>query len=125
MIRLAAAVIAAIGSAGCGQELDDRPRTLEYVTTVILAPSCGNAQCHSSFARAERLAFDTVETARASITNSLGLVVPFEADDSLLYQVLVSPGGDGQVPRMPYDRPIPDADIALIHDWITDGAFGL
>lgn len=124
MYRLAVAGALACALGACGELEDDRPATLEYVTQAILAPSCGNAQCHSSFRRADDYAFDTVEGARDSI-NTYVLVVPQEPDSSLLYQVLVSPGGDGNVARMPYDQPMPDRDVEHIRKWIERGAPGL
>lgn len=117
-------VVAALALAACGSVTDDRPPTLEYVTVAILQPSCGNAQCHSSFRRVNDYAFDTVAEARDSIT-TYNLVVMTEPADSLLYQVLVSPGGEGNTPRMPYDEPLSDIDVALIHEWILVGAPGL
>ena len=117
-------VVALLALAACGTSEDDRPATLQYITVAILQPSCGNAQCHSSFRRAEDYAFDTVEEAKDSI-NTYSLVVPNEPDSSLLYQVLVTPGGEGNTPRMPYDQPLSDIDVALIHEWIMRGAPGL
>jgi len=117
-------VVAALALAACGTSNDDRPQTLEYITVAILQPGCAPAQCHSSFRRAEDYAFATVEEARDSILR-YQLVVEEEPESSLLYQVLVSPGGDGNTPRMPYDQPLADADVALIHDWIAAGAQGL
>lgn len=120
-------VVAALGLAACGVEADDRPKTLEYITSAILAPNCGNAQCHSSFRREDNYAFDTVAEARISMDPVInpGMVVAGEPNDSLLYQVLVSPGGEDNVPRMPYDQPIANKDVELIFHWIEDGADGL
>jgi hypothetical protein len=78
--------------------------------------------------RLEGYAFDTVDASRASI--NLGqLVVPTEPESSLLYLVLVSPGGDSTTddfpPRMPYDEPMANRDIDLVYHWIQDGADGL
>lgn len=125
-------VVAALALAACGTSTDDRPVTLEYITVAILQPSCGNAQCHSSFRRAQDYAFDTVEEARLTI-QAYPLVIrgepensiPGEPENSLLYQVLISPGGDGNFKRMPYDQPLSDIDVALIHEWILVGAPGL
>ncbi len=117
-------VVALLALAACGTSEDDRPATLQYITVAILQPSCGNAQCHSSFRRAEDYAFDTVEEAKDSI-NTYSLVIRGEPESSLLYQVLVTPGGEGNTPRMPYDQPMSDIDVALIHEWITKGAAGL
>jgi len=129
VVKACAFVLAALASGACGGE-DDRPATLEYITSAILAPSCAAAQCHSEFVQAEGLDFSSVAAARRTITD-YGLISQDETgatgdpDASLLFLVLVSPGGDGFVPRMPWDRPMPNADIALIQRWIEDGAAGL
>ena len=117
-------VVAVLALAACGTSEDDRPATLQYITVAILQPSCGNAQCHSSFRRAEDYAFDTVEEAQDSIS-TYNLVVRGDPESSLLYQVLVTPGGEGNTPRMPYDQPMSDIDVALIHEWISNDAPGL
>ncbi|MGE0868698.1 MAG: hypothetical protein AB7P03_09055 [Kofleriaceae bacterium] len=104
--------------AACGG-VDERPATLEYVTAAVLAPNCGNAQCHSSFSEAGGYAFDTVDVARESIRN-FALVDVDQPDASLLYTVLTR-----SIDRMPYDQPLPDTDIDLILRWIENGAPGL
>jgi hypothetical protein len=117
----------AVALAACGTEEDQRPRTVEYITQAILAPNCGNAQCHSSFRKAEGYVFDTVEQAKLSLAGGLvGAVAPnvrgeLEGDgaSSLLFHVLTRP-----VDRMPWDQPLPDADIDLIVRWIDFGAPG-
>jgi len=124
MQRLAFAFVA-FGLTACGVDEDDRPKTLEYVTAAVLAPNCGNAQCHSSFRRAEDYAFDTIEETRITIQTYAGLVIAGDAESSLLYRVLVSDGGENQVPRMPYDQPMADKDVRLIYDWIDRGAAGV
>jgi hypothetical protein len=118
---------AAVALAACGTEVDQRPRTVEYITQAILAPSCGNAQCHSSFRKADGYVFDTVEQAKLSLAGGLvGAVAPnaqgeLEGDgaSSFLLHVLTRP-----VDRMPWDQPLPDADIDLIVRWIDFGAPG-
>jgi hypothetical protein len=124
MHRLAV-VAAALGLAACGVDEDDRPATLEYITAAILAPNCGNAQCHSSFRRVDDYAFDTIEETRITLMTYQGLVIPSEPNESVLYQVLVSPGGENQAPRMPYDQPIANRDVELIYHWIDEGAEGI
>ncbi|MGE3763951.1 MAG: hypothetical protein AB7L94_16930 [Kofleriaceae bacterium] len=123
MHRLVVVAAALLGA--CGVDTDDRPATLEYITAAILAPNCGNAQCHSSFRRVDDYAFDTIEETRITLTTYQGLVVPSEPNESVLYQVLVSPGGENQAPRMPYDQPIPNRDVELIYHWIDEGAEGI
>lgn len=104
-------------------ETDERPRTLAFVTAAILGPSCGTANCHSSYTDADNYAFGTIAEAQVSLGG--GAVIPTAPDDSLLYQVLVSPGGAGAPKQMPRDQPLADDDIQLIRDWITNGAQGL
>jgi len=114
-------VAAALALAACGVDPseDDRPKTLEYVTKAILAPSCGNAQCHSSFRQVENRAYDTVERACESMLEQ-GEVVAGDPDTSLLSIVLTR-----TVDRMPYDQPLPEVDQQLIRSWIAEGAVGL
>lgn len=120
------AVVAAFCSlAACGVDTDDRPATLEYITAAILAPNCGNAQCHSSFRREDGYAFDTIAETRSTLAAYQGLVVPSEPNESVLYQVLISPGGVNQQLRMPYDQPLANRDVELIYHWIDEGAEGL
>jgi hypothetical protein len=123
-------LIGALFAGACGAT-DDRPRTLPYITDTILAPTCASAECHSAFKRQVGDQFDTVDATRRSIVAN-ALVVPDDVADpsrSLLIQTLtvgaasiLSPGS-GNV-RMPYDAPMPDADIALIEAWIAEGAPG-
>ena len=136
-------VFLAAGVAGCGtiecddetytctggdNNMDDRPLTLEYVQVTVLRPSCANAQCHSAFSYTSQYRFDTIEHTQQSLVNEINgiLVVPGDADASFLFQVLTRPTqDDGTAPRMPYDAPLPTADIALVKGWINAGADGL
>jgi hypothetical protein len=107
----------------CGTDDDERPVTLEVVTLTVLAPSCGQVQCHSTTTKTEQLAFDTVDDARASLIDlevklSVAVNRPLEND---LMNVLL---GDG-LARMPPDSPLADQDIALIRAWLVAGAPGL
>ncbi|HWU90423.1 MAG TPA: hypothetical protein VN253_24330 [Kofleriaceae bacterium] len=123
LIWLPALVLAA-----CGTEDDRRPRTVEYLTEAILAPNCGNAQCHSQFRKESGYALDTVANARADL---IGLVGPIQLDDrgepqgsigdqdTLMMNVLTR-----RKDPMPYDQPLPDADRELIRSWIERGARG-
>ena len=118
MVRAALPLLAVL--AACGVDLDDRPRSLEYVTQAVLAPSCGNAQCHSQLRQAADLAFDTVENARLSIERQPGMVNVGDPLASKLYFVLVR-----EDRRMPLDQPMPERNIGLIVAWIEDGAVGV
>jgi len=112
---------AALLLAACGVDPseDDRPRTLHYITSAVLKPYCGNAQCHSSFRQEKERAYDTVQRACESMIEQ-GDVIPGDPDGSFIDQVLVRP-----IDRMPYDQPMADVDRALLRDWILIGAPGL
>jgi hypothetical protein len=126
MHRLALA--GALLASACGSAADDRPPTLDFITETILAPTCAATQCHSAFAREVGDQFDTPAATRRSIVAN-ALATPGDQDNpasSILvqsltvgYPSLLEPGS-GNV-RMPYDAPMPDADIELIKRWIADG----
>ncbi|MBX3159406.1 MAG: hypothetical protein KF773_25775 [Deltaproteobacteria bacterium] len=108
--------------AACGTTDDDRPTTIEYVVSSVLAPNCANAQCHSAFRQVKGYAFDTPEHLKAS---GDVLVTKGEPELSSLYLVLTPEGVAMGFPQMPYDQPLPNADIELVRRWIAEGADGL
>ena len=99
---------------GCGTD-DPRPPTVEVIATEILAPTCGQVQCHSTTTHTSGLAFDTLAAAKASLRELTG-----SGKRGLTY-VLHATGGS----RMPPDSPLDPADIALIETWLANGAHGL
>ena len=124
--------------AACGDETDDRPLELEYLTQAIFAPSCGATQCHSSFTQAARDVFDTPEGVRASLVNN-GLIrfdsTKYDPDNPNQTDLVIwitetvpfggIPGSDGKpIGRMPYDAPLPNRDVLLIKEWIGAQAPG-
>jgi len=117
--------------AACGTTTDDRPRTIDYVTEAVLAPTCGAANCHSSFAQQKGDVFDTVEASRRSLVVN-GLISfdsvaydPANPDQAalIIWITQTDPFGRG-IGRMPYDRPMPFEDVKFLEDWIAAGAFG-
>jgi hypothetical protein len=126
-------LVGALVAGACGSATDDRPATLEYITQTVLAPSCAAAQCHSALKRQVGDQFDTLEATRVSIVANGLVVFPDDTvapESSLLITTLtvgttsiLDPGSDTKI-RMPYDAPMPDADIELIKAWIADGAHG-
>jgi hypothetical protein len=120
-------LLPALALAACGTDNDQRPRTVEYITEAVLAPNCGNAQCHSSFANTSGYAFDTVDRAQRSLVGGLVGTITLntrnepEGDptSSFLINVLTR-----TVDRMPYDQPLPAPDRRLIERWIEFGAPG-
>lgn len=123
-------LLGALVANACGSATDDRPLTLEFITETILAPSCGTAECHSAFRAQVGDVFDSPAAARRTIVAN-GLVrFPYEVTDpssTLLVRVLTvgAPSllGSGTV-RMPYDAPLPDADVELIRAWVAAGVPG-
>jgi hypothetical protein len=103
--------------AGCGTSPDERPATLEVISLSILAPSCGQVQCHSSSTNLQGYAFDTLAGSRAALRKLVGV----GGTNKKLMKVLTTDGEE----RMPADVPMDDQDIALIQAWIDGGAQGL
>jgi hypothetical protein len=131
-------------SPGCGSP--DRPATWSYISPVIFEPNCASGSCHSPAAAAAGLDFSTPDRGYTSLTgrwvwivdpsmaNVAGcghaagtivcerqyrpLVTPYDPSGSRLINVLR--GRDA--PRMPPDRPLDEADIRLVEDWILNGA---
>lgn len=125
-------LVGALLASACGQAMDDRPPTLEYITEAIFAPTCATAECHSAFKRQVGDVFDTVASTRRTIVGNHLVAYPDDMADpsrSFLITTLTvgSPSildpGSGNV-RMPYDAPMPDADIRLIEAWIALGVAG-
>lgn len=112
------------GDPKCG-----RPLELEYITVAILAPSCGQAQCHSRFRQAGGLSFSNPEDARRSLV--LPNAAPLLSFTSEKFDPLstggppnlirwvteIDPFGTG-IGRMPFDAPLPNRDIDLLEVWI-------
>jgi hypothetical protein len=119
-------VLLALASA-CGTSTDDRPPTLAFVTETILKPTCAQAECHSTFAQQKGYDFETVATARASFQNDPVLV---DVDDigtttppTLILNLTIEQGPGAL--RMPFDAPIPNADVDLIQKWMEAGLSGI
>nr|HEX4318496.1 hypothetical protein [Kofleriaceae bacterium] len=125
--------VALVAAGGCGDAVDDRPATFPYVQAAILEPTCAKAQCHSSFKQEVGDDFGSIDESRVSLLQN-GLVIPdLNASDpqsSFLVQTLTvgvpSILDPGTFVRMPYDEPMPAADIKLIEKWIgSTNALGL
>lgn len=136
--------ILAIALAACSST-DDRPRTLQYVTETVLAPSCATAECHSAFRRQYGFAFDNVAYAQDSLAGVApaaeiligecdgmnGTPMPGACNTSpdlstpgASYLLTVIYDKDFEGDRMPYDATMPDEDKQFLSDWIQDGAPG-
>lgn len=108
MLLRSSLLLAALALGACGAE-DERPVDVDYLTSAVFRPSCGTASCHSSAARTANVAFDTPEEVCKSY-RYLG--------NSTITAVL---RGENGAERMPADAPLPEADILLIEDWVSNG----
>jgi hypothetical protein len=114
----------------CGTTKDDRPRTIAYVTEAVLAPTCGGAECHSEFSQNRGDIFDTVAGARASLVHNLlsfdsTQYDPGKPDNSALIIWITQDDPFGlNIGRMPYDAPLPNADVNFLKQYIREGAPG-
>jgi hypothetical protein len=113
-MRIHLAAIALV--AACGTTPDERPLTLEVVTLEVLAPSCGQVQCHSTTTRTEGFAFDTVDAARESLIDMVVDEPSFFGGE--LFEVL--DGANGRE-RMPPDAPLAEQDYNLLKAWVMAG----
>lgn len=113
VMRMRLAAIALV--AACGTTPDERPLTLEVVTIEVLAPSCGQVQCHSTTTMTEGYAFDTIAASRASL-------IKLNVDSSAffggtLFEVLDGVNGTW----MPFDAPLAEQDYDLLAAWVAAG----
>jgi hypothetical protein len=132
------AALALCGCAGSGEGLDENGRPIDEqvgggaleptfvsIQQHVFIPTC--AQCHSGAAAPLGLRLDEAD-AYAALVNAPSVeapailrVQPGDADASWLVQKLEGTASVGA--RMPLDAPpLPAATIAVIRQWITDGA---
>ncbi|MBL0216642.1 MAG: hypothetical protein IPQ07_22510 [Myxococcales bacterium] len=107
----------AVGLTACGTTPDERPVTIEVVALSILAPTCGQVQCHSTSTHLEGYAFDTLAASKVALGR---LVNKSNLKRSKLLTVI---GPDAEE-LMPPDAPLAEEDIALIQAWVDAGAPG-
>jgi len=143
-VRLAPAFAAALLCVGCGGD-DERPADWDYIAPVIVRPNCATISCHSEAAAVAGLDLSTPEKAYESLLEQDAEFVVAGQDRDGCENIdddfqrcqasrpMVTPGVPGQsrvvqmmravgAQRMPPDRPLPEADIALIERWILEGA---
>lgn len=122
-----ALALAVVCAAACTAE---RPADWNYVHPAIIAPACATAGCHSKSAAAAGLDLSTASGAYTYLTGRIcgepagpgapprNYVTPGSPEFSQLVYQLRGVGRN----RMPPDVPLPDAEIALIEEWIARGA---
>src|SRR4051812_25789676 len=135
---VAASAVGGLALAGCGSDTDDRPASWSYISPAILQPSCATGSCHSRAAAAAGLDFSDPHRGYSSLTRlwvwvvdptrqggpgcgtvedglvvceheNRPLITPYDPGASRLISMLRA----RNVPRMPPDRPLPEADIRL------------
>ena len=138
------ALTATVATSACGK-VDDRPAVWTYISAELFQPNCATASCHSQGRAVSGLDFSDPGRGYKSLTalhvwipdpgGTIGgncvtadgmvycerdrpLVVAFDYAQSRLTNMLRAQ----DAPRMPPDRPLPEADIALVEAWILDGA---
>ena len=139
MVRLlvASALLAAAG--GCvGEDVPEyRPLELDYLTQSVFEPSCGAAQCHSTFKQSLGYVFDTPEAVRATLVNNALVRLdpakydPDNAKDAdLIHWItdtdpfMAKNASGNYIGRMPADAPLPNRDVILLLEWIEHKAPG-
>jgi hypothetical protein len=127
LVALAALALSTLVT-GCGS-VDDRPPTFTYVYEAVIANNCATIGCHNSFRQTAGLQFNTKAGAYVGLTGTAcndedeyeanSFVVAGRPDASQVIHML---RGDLVGRRMPPDRGISSVDIALVEEWILEGA---
>lgn len=91
----------------------------QHIRPIFLADCATGGICHQTAVQAGGLDLETLSP--TFLSNSANVVVPFNAQASLLYQLLFLDANG--IPRMPLDRArLDDAKINAIGTWIDEGA---
>jgi hypothetical protein len=118
-------------------ENEDRSTDFEYLHAAIIEPSCATIGCHSAATEQGPPGYlvnlSTPSDACCSLTGSncddtdahygnwTGLTDGVPDLILLLRGTYYEPGTE-DYPRMPVDRPLPEADIELLQRWLAGGA---
>lgn len=126
-------LVGAVVVTGCGG-VDNRPPEWSYISPAIIQPNCATSSCHSRGAAVAGLDLSTADAGYKDLLEQRLPQVPgAPMGRTDVPRSLVIPGNPGQsrvvnmlrafgAARMPPDRPLAEADIALIEDWILAGA---
>jgi hypothetical protein len=108
----------------------DRSAEWAYVYPAILRPACTTSSCHSNVSSAAGLDLSTANAAYSYLLgracgapphpeDAIGnYVLPFQPERSRLLSLL---RGD-RTTIMPPDSPLPESEIAIVEQWILEGA---
>ncbi|HEY6475453.1 MAG TPA: hypothetical protein VI456_02665 [Polyangia bacterium] len=118
----ALAAVTAVAGTGCGGTKDDRPPQWSFISATIIEPSCATVNCHSAITHQGGVDLSNAQIGYETLVKNSGgmtfYVYPKYPQYSQLITLLNATGSL----RMPPDNPLPQADIALIEQWISDGA---
>lgn len=143
------AAFALVAFCGGCSGADNRPAVWGFISPEIFQPNCATTSCHSPAAAVSGLDFSTAQTGYTSLTGLWvwlvvpdggsvpagvpcmamngtltceqmlrPLVTPYDPEGSTLINSLRA----RNLPRMPPDRPLSEADIELVERWILNGA---
>lgn len=127
---LVALLIGAAWSASGCAEPPERPASWTFVHTAVLRPACTTSSCHSTASAAGGIDLSTPSTAYSYLLGRPcqapthpedapgNYVFPFQPGRSRLLALL---RGSPTV-IMPPDTPLPASEIALVEQWILEGA---
>ena len=110
-------VAVAAAAIGCGTAIDERPPQWSFISPAITEPSCATVNCHSDIAQKAGVDLHNRDAGYASLTGR-GFVNTTTPDASPVILLMHAQGSL----RMPPDAPLPEKDIALIQQWIANGA---
>ncbi|RME21581.1 MAG: hypothetical protein D6798_17765 [Deltaproteobacteria bacterium] len=123
-------LIVACGESGDDTGADAAPVTFAELQETVLVGSCGGAGCHGPATVAGGLllegddAYDSLMNDpcenELAVAEGLLRVAPGDLDKSFLYVKVTDARGMGD-PMPPWDS-LDDAGIAMIRQWILDGA---
>lgn len=125
-VVLAAAIAAAtVWLVACGPDPADRAH-LSVIQKEILTPSCALSSCHGGSSPAQGLdlregkSYASLVNVASKLQEGTMRVVPGNAQESLLYQVITGTATDVQ--QMPIGSKLDPEDIQAIQLWIEEGA---
>jgi hypothetical protein len=109
-------VILVVALSGCGGA-DNRPARWSFIAPAIVEPSCATVSCHSTVTDRAGVTLEPSDVAFHTLVDR-HFVIQGVPDLSEMVALMRAQGSQ----RMPPDFALPEVDIALIEQWITNGA---
>jgi hypothetical protein len=104
--------------------------TLDEIQAALFTPTCATSTCHSNGAQAASLSLADADTSFAELVGEFSgqngqdnvmLVAPFDPDASYLIRKMEGTAGISGG-RMPPGAAVPQSEIDVVREWITNGA---